>query len=520
MSWLPEVEEIKRRKAAALKMGGEKNVKRQHDAGRLTIRERFERLLDPGTFEEIGALSGSAAYGKDSETIEFSANNTLWGRAAIEGRPVVITGDDFTMRGGTHEAGNADKMRHPEIYATDYKLPLIRIVEGSGGGGSVAEDAENARPHMPGGARTAAYSYLMAEAMATVPVVTLGLGPVAGLGVARMAASHYSLMTRENAFMFIAGPPVVARTGQGAITKQALGGTEIHVASGAIDDMVESEDEAFVRVRRFLSYLPGSIDDLPSRTEPTDDPERREEALISVIPRNRRQIYKMRSIIDAVVDRGSFFEIVRGFGKSVITGFARIDGWPVALMAEDPRFYGGAWTAAAAQKIIRFVDMARQFHLPVVHLIDCPGFEVGLHAEQTGTLRHATRAVFAINQFTGPWCSVIVRNIFGLAGAAHQPQPRYKHRYAWPSMRSGSLPLEGGIEAAYKARIEAAADPAAELAAITKRLEAVQSPLRTAESYDIENVIDPRDTRPLLCRFVNQTSHLRKPGITTWTIRP
>jgi acetyl-CoA carboxylase carboxyltransferase component len=520
MSWSAEVEEMKRRRAAALAMGGAKNVKRQHDAGRLTVRERFAKLLDSGSFEEIGSLSGSAKYGPEGETLEFSANNILWGRGRIEKRPVVVSGDDFTMRGGTFEAGNGDKMRHPEIYAADYKLPLIRLVEGSGGGGSVATDDESARPHMPGGPRTAAYSYLMAEAMANVPVVSLGLGPIAGLGVARMAASHYSLMTRDTSFMFIAGPPVVARTGQGKISKEELGSTAIHIASGAVDDVVESEDEAFARTRRFLSYLPTSVDELPARTTSSDDPERREEALLSIVPRDRRKIYAMRKIIESVFDQGSFFEVVRGFGKSVISGFARLDGWPVAVLAEDPKFYGGAWTAAAAQKIVRFVDMARQFHLPVVHLVDCPGFEIGLRAEQTGTLRHATRAVFAINQFTGPWCSIIVRNVFGLAGAAHQPQPRFKYRYAWPSARSGSLPLEGGIEAAYKARIEAAADPQAELAAIQRRLEAIQSPLRTAEAYDIEDVIDPRETRPLLCRFANDTARLRKPGVSTWTIRP
>jgi acetyl-CoA carboxylase carboxyltransferase component len=519
MSWAPEVEELRRRREQALEMGGEKNVKRQHDAGRLTIRERFAKLLDPGSFEEVGALAGKATYGAGGETLEFLPTNILWGRGEIEGRPVAVTGDDFTLRGGTSEAGNYYKQKHPEFFAIEHRVPLIRIVEGSGGGGTVGGE-EMVRTTLPGGNTAGSISYLTAETMATVPVVGLSMGAVAGLGVARIAACHYTLMVRDKSFLFIAGPPLVARTGQGAITKEELGRAEIHLAAGTVDDAVDSEEEAFERARRFLSYLPSSVHELAQRRTPEDDPQRCEEALISIVPRDKRKVYAMRKIVTACVDRDSFFEIGRSYGKSVITGFARLDGWPVAVMAEDPMHYGGAWTAAAAQKLVRFVDMARQFHLPVVHFVDCPGFEIGLHAEQTGALRHATRAVFAVNQFTGPWCSIIVRNVYGLAGAAHQPQPNPKFRYAWPSARWGSLPLEGGVEAAYKAQIEAAPDPKAKLAEIYARLEKVQSPLRTAEIYSVEEVIDPRQTRPLLCRFANYTARQRTTGVSMWTIRP
>ena len=203
--------------------------------------------------------------------------------------------------------------------------------------------------------------------------------------------------------------------------------------------------------------------DLPPVVPSNDDRNRREESLLSVIPESKRQIYKMRPIIGALVDRGSFFEMGRMFGRPVITGLARLDGRPVALMASDPHFYGGAWTADACQKVVRFVDLAQTFHLPVIYLCDCPGFLIGLEAENSATIRHGVRAMAAMNQTTIPWCTIVVRNSFGVAGAAHQPAGRLSLRYAWASAQWGSLPLEGGIEAAYRADIDAAPDPAAKL---------------------------------------------------------
>ena len=191
----------------------------------------------------------------------------------------------------------------------------------------------------------------------------------------------------------------------------------------------------------------------------------------------------------------------------MITGFARLDGLPVALLASDPFHYGGAWTAGACAKTIRFVDMAETFHLPVVYLCDCPGFLIGLEAERSATIRFGVRAMAAINQSTVPWCTIIVRNAFGVAGAAHVPSGRLALRYAWLSAWWGSLPLEGGIEAAYRAEIEA-------------RLNKLRSPFRTAETFAVEEIIDPRDTRPLLCEFANLAEPLRTPGPRAFPMRP
>jgi acetyl-CoA carboxylase carboxyltransferase component len=326
-------------------------------------------------------------------------------------------------------------------------------------------------------------------------------------------------MVKNTSALFVAGPPVVERIGQ-KLTKNELGGWEIQLRAGAVDDAVDTEDEAFARARRFLSYLPSSIDDVPPRGPRADDPNRREDWLFGAIPRDIRKTYRMRKIVEAVVDLGSFFEIAPLYGRSVITGLARLDGWPVAIMASDPNNYGGAWSADTCQKVERFVDTAQTFHLPVVYLVDCPGFLIGLEAERTGTIKQGVRAMSAMWQTSVPWCAVIVRSSFGVAGAAHRNGRRYCTRYAWPSGRWGSLPLEGGIEAAYRADIDAADDPKEKMAEIEARLNKLRSPFRSAETFWIEEIIDPRDTRPLLCEFAELAAPLRRPGPSSHGMRP
>jgi acetyl-CoA carboxylase carboxyltransferase component len=308
--------------------------------------------------------------------------------------------------------------------------------------------------------------------------------------------------------LFVAGPPVVARTGE-QVTKEELGGSAIHTRNGAIDDEVASEDEAFARTRRFLSYLPPSVFELPPRAPCSDPVDRRDDWLIEAIPRDSRKVYKMRPIVESVLDRGSFLEIGSQFGRSLITGLARLDGWPVAVMASDPYFYGGCWTRDASDKAVRFLDLAETFRLPVVHLVDNPGFLVGTQSEKAATIRHGARALAAVYQASVPWCSILVRKCYGVAGAAHHPVQRLAYRYAWPSGDWGSLPIAGGLEAAYKSELAASPDPKALMAQIEQRLNAVRSPFRTADAFLVEEIIDPRETRALLCEFANIAAPLR-----------
>src|SRR5437762_9155098 len=369
MNWKPELDDLARREAFAREMGGVDKVKRQRDQGRLTVRERIDRLVDADSFHEIGAISGVGEYDEHGGLKHLTPANCVFGRGKVDGRTVVVVGDDFTVRGGSADASISAKPLMAEEMAHDFRLPIIRLIEGSGGGGSVKTIETKGAANLPGGiGGTRWYSYTTAN-MARVPAVGLGLGSVAGLGAARLAASHYSVMPKDSAII-VAGPPVVKRLGQD-LSKQELGGAEIQTRAGGVDDAVETEEEAFACARRFLSYLPPSVYDLPPTLPCHDDPERAEESLIKAVPRSRRQVYKMRPVIDAVVDKGSFFEMGANFGRSIIAGLARLEGRAVLLLASDPFHYGGSWTADACQKVVRYADFAGPFQLPVVYLMGC-----------------------------------------------------------------------------------------------------------------------------------------------------
>ena len=523
MSWKPELEELRERERQARELGGADKIERQHAGGRLTVHERIDGLVDRGSFHEVGAIAGRGEYDSEGNLRGLIPSNCVMGRALIDGRPVVVVGDDFTLRGGSADATIREKPLMAEQMAHDLRLPIVRIIEGSGGGGSVKTIETEGRANLPGRVGSNLPYWYTTTNMGRVPVVALGLGSVAGLGAARLAASHYSVMTKETSAMFVAGPPVVnalIKDPAAHLDRFQLGGWEIQTRCGAVDHAVDTEEEAFECTRRFLSYLPSSVHELPPGGPQTDDPNRREAFLFEAIPRDRRQVYKMRPVIEAVVDKGSFFEVGRMFGRPMITGLARIDGLPVAVMASDPFFYGGAWTAEACDKIIRFVDLAETFHLPVLYLCDCPGFHVGLDAEKAATIRKGVRAMAAVNQSSVPWCTFLVRNVFGVAGAVNQPHGRFSIRYAWLSARWGSLPLEGGIEAAYRAEIDAAPDPEARIAEIEERLQKLRSPFRTAEAFWIEEIIDPRDTRKLAVEFARLAARVLEPGERKFCMRP
>lgn len=512
--WEPELAELGRREGMARRMGGPDKVERQHAAGKLTVRERIDALADPGSFHEIGAIAGRATY-EGGDLVDLTPTNFVMGRARIDGRTVVLGGDDFTVRGGAADAAIWQKQVYAEQMARELGLPMVRLVDGTGGGGSVKSLDQMGRTYIP---MNPGWEHVVAN-LATVPVVALALGSVAGLGAARVVTSHYSLMVGPTSQVFVAGPPVVARTGE-EVTKEELGGSAIHGANGTVDDVVASEKEAFARTRRFLSYLPSSVDDLPSHLPTDDRPDRRDDWLVRAIPRQERKVYRVRPVIEAVVDAGSWFEIGRGWGRSAVTGLARLDGWPVAVLASDPYHYGGGWTADASDKVTRLVDLADTFHLPVVHLVDQPGFVIGTAAEQASTIRHGARALAAVYQAEVPFCAVILRRAYGVAGAAHTNASRLLYRYAWPSGDWGSLPMAGGIEAAFRAQLADADDPEALRQEIQARMDAVRSPFRTAEAFLAEEIIDPRDTRPLLCEFAALAAPRRRPGSTARPMRP
>jgi acetyl-CoA carboxylase carboxyltransferase component len=258
----------------------------------------------------------------------------------------------------------------------------------------------------------------------------------------------------------------------------------------------------------------------------TDRPDRREDELLGIVPRDERKPYDMRRVLELVFDRGSVFELGARFGRPVICALARLDGRPVGVLASDPKVYGGGLTADASEKLARFVDICDQFRLPVCNLVDQPGFVVGTASEKAGTIRRGARALCSVMQAEVPWCSILVRKCYGIAGAAHGDGSRLNLRYAWPSGNWGSLPIAGGLEAAYRRELEAADDPVARRAEIEARLTAVLSPFRTAEHFSIEHIIDPRDTRRVLCAWAARAHEIvaqdvvAGPPIRTRGLRP
>ncbi len=506
MSWDKELEELRHRERLAEQMGGEEKVARQHSRGKMDARARLAALVDPGSFREIGKIAGKGTYDEDGDLQSVLPAPFLFGKAEINGRPVVATADDFTIRGGAADVGISRKMVQAEKMAHELKLPIVRMIDGTGGGGSVRTLEQIGATYIPA---VPGWSDVVKN-LETVPVVALALGPTAGLGAARTVASHYSIMVKGLSQLFAAGPAVVDGLGdsyRGSTdhqqAKEDLGGSSIHTRNGVVDDEVANEAEAFARARYFLSFMPEHVGQLARRTECSDPVQRRDHTLDSLVSRDPLQVYSMRRCLDMVFDTGTVFEIGRMWGRACITALARLDGWPVMVLASDPSYLGGSWDAKTSEKVERFVKLADQFRLPIVHLVDNPGFMIGREAELAGTIRHGVQAMNAIYKATVPLASVVLRRAYGIAGSAMSNAEKFQYRYCWPSGDWGSLPIAGGLEVAYKSDLEAADDPAAELSAIRARLDKVTSPFRSAERFNVEDIIQPRDTRPLLCEFAD-----------------
>lgn len=503
MSWQKEVDELNHRLDLAKAMGGPANVARHHARGKLTARERIDGFADPGSFDEFMGLIGTATY--DGATLTgFLPKPTVEGMVRIDGRRAVVVAGDFTVRGGSGGAGSA-LGREPRASerAMEWRLPFIRLLDGAGG--SVRTFEEVGRTYLPDGN---SYTAMEVQLLSKVPVASAILGSVAGIHAVVACLGHFNVMVKDISQIFPGGPPVVKQAHGIDITKEELGGDQIHTRiSGCVDNLAETDADAFAQVRRFLSYLPLSVDEMPPRGPVTDDPDRAEEALLSLMPRNPRQAHNARRLIEHVVDRDSFFEIAPHYGRARITGLARIDGYPVALMANNPRFNGGSTDVAEGNKAMRLMALADTFHLPLISLCDEPGFMVGPAAERMGIERAGARMVAAVCSSRMPWITIVVGRLFGVAGQCHHRPSGMYRRYAWPSATWGSMHISGGVSAAYRREIEAAPDPAAKQAEIEARLQAIASPFRTAEATG-QDIIDPRHTRRKLVDFVHDAQRV------------
>ncbi len=518
MSWEPEIEELKRRQALAEAMGGPEGIARQKARGKLTVRERIDALVDSGSFREFMGLVGSARY-EQGELAAFTPKASVEGMALLDGRKVVITAGDFTVRGGSGggSSGGLGSELNSNERAREWRLPYVRLLDATGG--SARSFAEIGRTYLPDGN---IWSTVDVELLSRVPMVAAVLGSVAGLPAINACLAHFNVMVKDKRQLFPGGPPVVKAALGYDITKEELGGDAIHTRiSGVVDNLARDEAHAFEMIRQFLSYLPTNVWEMPPRKMINDSPERREETLLSLILRNRRQVFDAHKLLKLILDHDSLFEIAPNYGKSRITGLARLNGYPVGVMANNPKFKGGSTDVAAGDKVMRLIQLCDTFHLPLISFADEPGFMVGLESEKAGIERAGARLVSYVCGSRMPWCTIVIGRLYGVAGQCHHRPTGMFRRYAWPSESWGSMHIAGGASAAYRREIESAPDPEARRIEIEAELQALASPFRTAEASG-QDIIDTSDTRSLLCEFVEDAQRVlaTQLGLPPYPYRP
>ncbi|MCX5590394.1 acyl-CoA carboxylase subunit beta [Alcaligenes endophyticus] len=493
--------ELAFRRAEAKKMGGPQAIARQRKNGRQTIRERIAIISDAGSFYEIGTLAGTGVYDENQNLVSVTPAPYVGGLARIDGRPIALGGEDFTVRGGT-TFGSARRKGGQggfiEDLAHHYRIPLVNLIDGAGGSvASIKRRGHSVFPGVHGFERSV-------ELLGEVPVVSAVLGTAAGGPAGRAILSHFSVMVENTSQIFAAGPPVVKRSLGQIIDKNDLGGTKVSVnKAGTIHNSASSEKDALEQVRRFLSFMPSNVWELPPVSVCSDPVDRCDERLANIIPEKRTQAYSMHRLVQMVVDENSSFEIQPSYGKSVITMLARLNGRVVGVIANNPMVYGGAMDAHSARKQIHFMELCDTFHIPLVFFVDVPGFMVGLKAEQEGTLREGMRAVFIAGKLKVPTITLVIRKCYGMAGMATCNKNDVDLKIAWPSAEWGSLPVEGGVAAAFRKEIMSASDPIAKERELEAELKPYASPFRTAEAFAVEEIIDPRETRPILCELIH-----------------
>ncbi|NRA33005.1 MAG: propionyl-CoA carboxylase [Polyangiaceae bacterium] len=515
MTWDDDVERLNQRRETAKQMGGKEAVQKMHDRGRLTVRERIDTLTDSDSFREIGRIAGTTE--DDHGTELFTPANAVVGTGKIGGRRAVICGDDFTLRGAAYTTTGLKKALYAEKLAIERRIPLVRLLDS--GGASI--QGISGRRGQSGFDMTAAsqQTLLSVEALATVPVVCAALGAVAGFPAARLVASHFSVMTGD-AQVMTGGPALVERALGQKITKEELGGAHLHSKSGVVDNIAKDEPALCAQITRFLSYLPSHSGQLAPMLKGSDPAGRADEELLQIMPSRRRRAYDVRQLLTRIVDHGSFFEKTPFYGRSMVTGLARLNGHSVGVMANDCMRDGGAMTAESAQKVRRFIELCDTFHLPMLSFIDQPGFMIGKAAEEAGTIRYGTETLFTAVQSRVPWLAIVLRKSFGVAqGIQLGPGATV---IAWPSAEVGSMPVEGGVALGFRREIESADDPAARRRELEDEMALGQSIFPRAEDFGIHDLIDPRETRVYAADWLDQVTPQLDPsqGPMKYSLRP
>ncbi|ORY10944.1 carboxyl transferase [Clohesyomyces aquaticus] len=491
------------RKIAATPDPNNRGYVRQKAAGKLWVRERVEQLLDSGSFQEVGSVSGTVTWRKvgkvGEEPVDYVPSNNVQGFGKLRGRKIVFTADDFSIRAGHADGALMEKTIYMEKLAIALKLPIVKLVDGSSGGGSVTTIRSTGFSYVP---PLPSFTQVVQQLNMGIPNLGTVVGPAIGLGAARIVACHFSVMAADIGSLFNAGPSVVKNaTFEEGLSFTDLGGPAMHCTNGTIDNLAPDEAGCFEQLRTVLSYLPDCGTKLPPIIPCTDPLDRADESLRTIIPRNKNRMYNPRKIVTSIVDASSFFEIGALWGTTAIVGLARLGGHPVGIVSLNCEVNAGALDALGSQKINRMLKFLDVFNIPLVQFVDVPGYAIGTVAERTATMRHGVALATTYYSTTMPIFSVITRRVYGVAGGVMLDCRDPRQRVAWPSGVWGSLPLEGGIEVGHsfelkeierKEGIEAREKRYNELDEEYRRL---MNPVRTANHFGVEEIIDPAVTR-------------------------
>jgi methylmalonyl-CoA decarboxylase subunit alpha len=499
----PLVEDLHERRAAARAGGGEERIARQHDAGKLTARERIDLLVEPGTFTELGLHAGIHHSVRGLEGKEAPADGVVTGYGKVDGRLVAIAAYDFTVMAGSMGMTGEMKVARLRELALTKRMPMVWLLDSAG-----------ARIQEAVGSLFAGSGHLFREevvASGVIPQVAALMGPCAAGTAYIPGLADFVPMVKGRGSMALAGPHLVRAAVGEDVTQEELGGSRVHCRRSGVGDLeVASDEECVERIREYLSFMP-SHNEEPPPLRPTADPvDRMDEGLLDVLPESNRKPYDMYEVIRRIVDDGAFFDMKPQWAKTIITGFARFGGRPAGIVANQPRQLGGILDNDSADKAARFVNLCNAFGIPLVFLMDVPGFMVGTKVEEAGIIRHGAKMLYAVANATVPKVTVVLRKAYGagyyvMNGRAYEPDLIV----AWPSAEISVMGAEGAVEIVFRKQVEEAEDPAARKAELIDAYRKVIDVYIPAKNAMIDDVIDPRETRPTICRALEMAQHKR-----------
>jgi propionyl-CoA carboxylase beta chain len=498
------IEELRKRKRAALEPGGREGVRKQHARGKLTARERVELLLDKGSFTETDRFAKHRSHDFGMERTRPDGDGVITGWGTIDGRKVFVFSQDFTVFGGSLGEVMAQKICKIMDLAMSTGAPVIGINDS--GGARIQE----------GAASLAGYGYIFernVRASGVIPQISLIMGPCAGGAVYSPAITDFIGMVKNTSHMFITGPEVIKTVTGEEVTFEELGGAMTHATrSGVASFVAQDEEDCLAQVRYLLSFLPSNNLEDPPTYAASDDPDRRDEGLSHLVPDSARAPYDMHDVIRRVVDDGDFLEVFPLWAMNIVIGFARLDGRTVGIVANQPKILAGTLDIDSSEKAARFVRCCDAFNIPLLTFVDVPGFLPGATQEYGGIIRHGAKLLYAFAEATVPRMTVITRKAYGGAYLVmNSKHLRADVSYAWPTAEIAVMGPEGAVNIVFKKQIEKADDPTlrrAELIAEYQRK--FVTPYWAAERGYVDDVIEPAETRPRLIRALRMLATKRE----------